>query len=128
MGELTDPPRSQLHPRVPPLVWVLVGIALLVGAMVLVLTSGGPEPPRETAGDLTYIEGQARPNRRQGDLVASIADVTHAEHLHLGPSRLGRSLDRRSDRPHRAIVGDIPPELQRRDLLAAGGVLPRCGH
>lgn len=79
MGELNDPPNSQVYPRVPPLVWVLVGIAFLVGAMVLVLTSGGPDAPSEQRGDLTYIEGRARPNRQQGDLVASIADVIEAD-------------------------------------------------
>jgi hypothetical protein len=44
-----------------------------------VLNLGGPNAPAEGRGDLTYIQGKTDPNRPQGQLVASIADVTHAQ-------------------------------------------------
>ena len=79
MGEANEPPNSHVSPRVPPLIWVLVGIALLVGAMVLVLTWGGLDAPSEQRGDLNYLEGQAHTKMQQGDLMASIADVIEAD-------------------------------------------------
>lgn len=54
-------------------------MVLVTGVVVVLLVTGGQNAPPEIAGDLIYLEGKARPRRQQGALVASIADVTHAE-------------------------------------------------
>lgn len=79
MGEAKEHPR-RLYPRVSALVFVVGGSILLVGLVLLVLNLGGPNAPAEGRGDLTYIQGEADPNRpQQGQLVASVADVTDAQ-------------------------------------------------
>jgi hypothetical protein len=64
VGEAKEHPK-RLYPRVPALVFVVGGTILLVGLVLLVLNLGGPNAPAEERGDLTYIEGEAKPDRSQ---------------------------------------------------------------
>lgn len=80
MAELTDLQGINSTRRSRPSIIVLgVATAILIGGVVL-LISGGDDPRADPAGDLTYVEGSGRRRTsQQGQLVASIADVTDAD-------------------------------------------------
>lgn len=72
-------PGEPLYRRVPSTLIVASVIAVLVGAIVLVLALGGTDGTPEQRGDLTYIEGVVPKDRLNENLVASIADITGAQ-------------------------------------------------